>query len=83
MDLGAGLGDRLHLQFVPRHVLRDVGQDGEGGQDNGLPAAGILALTRTPARGKGEGEKDGSDGGSGSAEQGGIGGQLWRTEKKV
>jgi hypothetical protein len=34
VDLGAGLGDRHHVGSVACHVLRHIGDDGEGG--NGL-----------------------------------------------
>ena len=33
VDLGAGLGDRLHVGGITGHVARHVGDDGEGGDD--------------------------------------------------
>ena len=67
VDFGAGLGDGLDLQLVPGHVLRDVGQHGEGGQHHGLLIAWPLAGGGTPARGEGQAEENGDDGGSGRA----------------
>ncbi|BCW68225.1 hypothetical protein NicSoilB4_29880 [Arthrobacter sp. NicSoilB4] len=71
MDFRAGLGDGFDLQLVPGHVLRNVGQHGEGGQHNGLPSPGGLARDGTAARGQGQAEKSGDDGGPGKAKTGG------------
>ena len=58
VNLGAKLGDRLHLEVLPRHIARDIGEHRERGEHDRLGAgvgtrvvAGVGRTTTSRSRG--------------------------------